>query len=97
MNYSFNILILLFSFLLLGCGNEGTTESSVDSSLIIETQKSEINELKSKMNIDFLVKNDYGSEVAVALSNLNMEVAPCRVQSVVFEPKKVLLDDEKSE
>ena len=96
MNYFFNILFILFSLFIFGCEDDSSTSNLIESSLSVETQKSEINELKSKLDIDFLVKNDYGSDIGVALSNLDIEVAPCIVKSVVFEPKRVFLDTENS-
>jgi len=92
-----NVLILLLWALFgVGCGEE-SSKNSVESSLTIETEKSELNEVKNKMDIDFLVKSDYGSDIDITLSHLKMTLTPCTVESVTFTPTKIILDKKSRE
>jgi len=84
-----SFLIVLFMF---GCGTDGTSSNSVESLLTIKTKQSKVNSLKKKMNIDFLVKSDYGTNVNVVLSDLHMAIPLCAIKSVDFTPSKITLD-----
>ena len=87
------ISMLWLAFFILGCGTESSS-SSVESLLSIETQQSEVNNLKNEMDMDFLVKSDYGTNVDVVLSDLSMSLTPCTVQSVSFNPSKIILNNQ---
>ena len=78
-------------FGLVGCG--GGSSSSSNSSLVIETQSSQINELKNEMNLNFIVKNNYQSNVSVTLNNLEIDVTPCQVKQAIFSPSAILLNE----
>jgi hypothetical protein len=88
--------MFLLTFFIIGCGSEGAS-SSVESLLSIETQKSEVNSLKNKMDMDFLVKSDYGSNVEVILSDLSLTLPLCLIENVNFTPSKITLDENKIE
>ena len=98
MKYIFKTIIPLFlAFLIIGCGEESSSTNATKSLLSIETQKSEVNALKNKMDIDFLVKSDYGSNVDIALSDLRMSITPCSGKSVKFTPSKITLNEKINE
>ncbi len=82
-------------FALAGCGESSSSSNSSD--LTIETQKSEINELKDEMSISFSVKSNYKSDVEVRLSDLSIDVSPCKVEQVVFSPSEIVLDESVQE
>ena len=88
--------MLWLAFFLLGCGTESSS-SSVESLLSIETQQSEVNNLKNEMDMDFLVKSDYGSNVDIILSDLRMSLPLCAIKNVKFTPSKIILDEKKTE
>ena len=93
----FKISTFLFLvFALFGCGGSSSGDSS-SSDLTIETQKSGINELKDAMSIDFLVQNNYGQDVEVELSELAINVTPCKVKQVIFNPSSIELNDTERE
>ena len=94
-------LFKISTFLLLvlgvvGCGSS-STNGGASSSLIVETQKSTINEAKDTMGIDFSVINNYDSRVGVNLSSLDITVTPCKVEDVTFEPNEIILDENITE
>ena len=90
------LIIFFVSIFMIGCG-EDSSDSSIELSLIFETQKSELNEVKNKMNVDFSVKSDYGRDIDVTLSHLDMTLTPCTVKDVIFTPSQIVLDKKKSE
>jgi hypothetical protein len=78
---------------LVGCGEGSSSSNSSESSLYIETQKSQLNSDKSEMGIDFSVTNGYSNGVEVSLKELSISVAPCKVKHVAFSPNEVLLNE----
>ena len=88
--------MLLLAFFSIGCGTEGSS-SSVESLLSIETQQSKVNNLKNEMDMDFLVKSDYGSNVNIVLNDLSLSFPLCAIKKVKFTPSKVTLDEKKIE
>ena len=96
MKYFFKVSFAMFMMILLvGCGGSSSSDSS--SSLTIETKKSEINDLQDEMGIDFSVKSNYGSNVGVSLSDLEISVTPCEIKQVAFTPSEVVLDESREE
>jgi len=83
--------IFFVTFGFIGCGE--STGSSSTSDLTIVTEKSEINNLQDELTLSFSVQNNYSSDVTVKLSELNINVAPCTVKEVSFNPSEVLLDE----
>jgi len=89
--YSFIKLLFLssLSLVILACGGASGATGSVNASLGVETQKSQLNSNKNRLNIDFILKNDYGQSVEVELSDLTIDITPCSVQSVNYTPNEI--------
>jgi len=91
------ILALFFAIFITGCGEESSNTNTVGVLLSIETQKSKLDNLENKIDIDFLLKSNYNTDVEVTLDSLNLNVDPCSVKSVKFTPNKIILNSKGKE
>lgn len=97
MHYIIKTVISLFLLLLMGCGETSNLrETSVDETLLsLELEKSDVR--NNKLNINFLVKNKYAKGVTVHLSDFTLDVASCKIDSILFTPNKMTLTDKIKE
>lgn len=81
--------------LFIACGGDAT--QSVTPSLNFQTKSSTINNEKNKISIEFKIINNYGTDVEVDLSSLEVIAMPCYVDSQKFSENKVKLDEKNKE
>jgi hypothetical protein len=81
---------------MVGCGEESSSTIK-NASFNIKTSKSELNDLKNKLTLKILLKNNYPTNVTTTLDNLVINVTPCTIKSTTFEPNKISFSSTKSE
>ena len=95
MKYFLKLLLLTaLSLFIISCGSEESNTIASTKINVLST-KSTLNPSKTKMNINFLVRNNYSSDVSVSLTNLDVDISPCKVLSSSFTPHEVLFSNEK--
>ena len=89
-----SLIFLSLSLVILSCGSGVSKDFSSD--ITVASTKSNLNVSEKKMNIEFLLSNNYSSKVMVEIDNLELGVAPCEVLSSKFIPNEFNFNEKSS-
>jgi len=84
-NISKLLTMSMLGFLLGGCGSETTTQSEVT----VIAKKTTLSAANHQMAMDFVLANNYDTNVKVKIQNLSLSVLPCEIESSSFTPNDI--------
>jgi len=90
-----SLTVVPLSFLMVACGS-GSSGQVPNAKITVSTTKSTLNVAKTDMNIDFLLNNNYSSDIDVTVKEFQLSIPSCEIESSSFTPNSVVFDGQSN-